>query len=120
MCDTLLFVDGGQLVFHGDADDLKKGGIPGQAEPTPASVIDIRVLGEPEFLLQWASMNPGWNVIDQRRDGARLKLDSDDPILIAAGLRKMIHDGVQVLDFHQEERRLEDAFIEIIRAKRTA
>lgn len=34
--------------------------------------------------------------------------------MIAATLRRMILDGLPIVDFHKEERRLEDAFIDML------
>ena len=60
-------------------------------------------------------MRPGWKVVDQRRNGARLTLESLDDNAVAAALRQMIADGIQVLEFHRVERKLEDAFVDILR-----
>jgi ABC-2 type transport system ATP-binding protein len=65
-------------------------------------------------------MNPGWTVVETRSDGARLAFEADDPQSIAAALRKMIGDGLTVIDFHREERRLEDAFVDMIKEKSRA
>ena len=40
--------------------------------------------------------------------------DSLDPDVIAAVLRRMINAGIPVMEFDREERKLEDAFIEIL------
>ncbi len=118
MCDTLLFVDAGRIVYHGDADELKRGGgsLSGAgAEAVVRTVFSVTVMGDPAGLVEWASMNQGWSLVDQRRDGARLAMEGDDPLTMAAGLKKMIQDGLPVIGFHREERRLEDAFVEMLR-----
>ena len=109
MCDTLLFIDGGKLVYHGGAEDLRRGDLQQQ------SLLDVTVLGGPEALVSWAEMRPGWKVVDQRRNGARLTLESLDDNAVAAALRQMIADGIQVLEFHRVERKLEDAFVDLLR-----
>ena len=43
-----------------------------------------------------------------------MEVDSLDPEVISGVLRRMISDGLQVVEFHREERKLEDAFIEIL------
>jgi ABC-2 type transport system ATP-binding protein len=63
-------------------------------------------------------MNPGWKVLEQKRDGARLEAEVTDEPQLAAALRKMIVDGVPVVEFRREERRLEDAFVEMIKVKK--
>jgi ABC-2 type transport system ATP-binding protein len=117
MCDSLLFIDGGKIVYHGGADELKKSSATTPAGAEASTLIDVTVLGDPTHLLNWASVNAGWSLRDQRRDGARLNLSSQDPTLIAAGLHQMVRDGIQVVDFHREERRLEDAFVDMIKKK---
>jgi ABC-2 type transport system ATP-binding protein len=62
-------------------------------------------------------MNPGWKLVEQKRDGARLVMESGGPAELAAALRKMVLDGIPVIGFHREERRLEDAFVEMIKTK---
>ncbi|MCB1208420.1 MAG: ABC transporter ATP-binding protein [Verrucomicrobiales bacterium] len=109
MCDTLLFIDSGKLVYHGGAEDLRRGDLQQQ------SLLDVTVLGDAAPLISWAEMHPGWKVVDQRRNGARLTLDAMDDVTVAAGLRQMIADGIQVLEFHRVERKLEDAFVDILR-----
>ena len=36
--------------------------------------------------------------------------------MVALVLKRMINDGLPVIEFHREERKLEDAFIEIVGA----
>jgi ABC-2 type transport system ATP-binding protein len=60
-----------------------------------------------------------WRLIEQRRDGARLAMVGKDASHLAAGLKKMIQDGLPVVDFHREERRLEDAFVEMLKEKQS-
>ncbi len=108
MCDTLLFIDKGSIVYHGGTDVLKRGSI-------TQSIIHIVVAGQTAPLLQWAAINPGWSVLEEKQDGARLQFESADGAEIAAALRRMVLDGVAVVDFHREERRLEDAFVDMLR-----
>jgi ABC-2 type transport system ATP-binding protein len=72
------------------------------------------VHGDPEALLRWVTLNPGVELIESRKSGARLAFDVSDPETLAARLRKMILDGVPVTDFHRESRKLEDAFVEML------
>ncbi|HSJ02531.1 MAG: ABC transporter ATP-binding protein [Verrucomicrobium sp.] len=115
MCDTLLFIDGGQLVYHGAADALRRGTGKNAATGDSQLLVDITVLAEVEQLYQWATLNPGWSLIEKRRDGARLAVASDDPQLLAAGLKKMVNEGIPVVEFHREVRRLEDAFVDMLK-----
>ncbi len=114
MCDTLLFIDAGKIVYHGGAEALTRGNgtnANGQAH----MVVSVSVTGSPDVLTQWATMNPGWNVLEQKRDGARLAFEGEDAANLAAGLRKMIMDGVPVIEFRREERKLEDAFVDMLK-----
>lgn len=119
MCDTMLFIDSGKIVYHGAADDLRKGTAGNSSSGGVArTVVDVCVSENPGAVSEWASMNPGWSVVETRRDGARLTFEGDDPKLVAAALRKMIADGVNVIDFHREERRLEDAFVDMLKQQK--
>ena len=114
MCDTMLFIDAGQLVYHGSAETLKRG-TGTDANGDAQTVVDIVLAGPGEMLAQWASLNAGWSMLEEKRHGGRIALDSTDSMRLAAGLKKMVNDGLPVIEFHREERRLEDAFVDMIR-----
>ena len=111
MCDSLLFMDGGRLVHHGDTASLKQR----DAAATGAFAVTIRVHGDPAPLFAWLALRLGWRVTEERRDGARATFAGADPVALAAELRRMIADGLIVTDFHREERLLEEAFVEMLR-----
>ncbi|NNE91376.1 MAG: hypothetical protein HKN23_06995 [Verrucomicrobiales bacterium] len=48
------------------------------------------------------------------KKGCRIEIDSIDPEVVATVLKRMIKDDLPVTEFHREERKLEDAFIEIL------
>ena len=114
MCDTMLFIDAGKLVYHGSAESLKRGASQG-TNGAAQTVVDIVLATAGDALVQWASINAGWKVLEERRDGARLAMEGSDPLQLAAGLKKMVNDGLAIIEFHREERRLEDAFVDMIR-----
>jgi len=116
MCDTLVFIDGGRLVFQGAADDLKHGGLPGQAAAS-GMVVTVVVAGDPESVADWATQARGWKLLERRRDGARLEREGEDPAALADGLRQMVALGIPVVDFHREQRRLEEAFVEMVKGQ---
>jgi ABC-2 type transport system ATP-binding protein len=60
-------------------------------------------------------MRPGWRLVEERRDGARAAYENADPVALAGELRRLTADGVLVTEFHREERRLEEAFVEMLR-----
>jgi ABC-2 type transport system ATP-binding protein len=110
MCDTLIFMDRGGVMHHGDTDTLRRG----DASATTC-IVDIVVDGTAAPLLEWFALRPGWKIIEERRDGARAVFTSAEPAALAAELRRMVTDGVAIADFHREERRLEEAFVEMLR-----
>jgi ABC-2 type transport system ATP-binding protein len=116
MCDSLLFIDGGRLVFHGDADDLKHGTT--DAGQGDEMAVLVAVAGPTGPLLEWAEMTQGWRVVEERRDGARLACTGSDAALLADGLRRLVAAGVQVVEFHREQRRLEEAFVDMVKERR--
>lgn len=109
MCDTLLFIDAGQIVHHGSSESLLK-----QTSSTDG-IVDVHVAGAPEPLLQWVAMQPGVKLVEATRLGARVRFESADPVEIAAALKRMIGDGIPVVEFHREERRLEEAFVDMLK-----
>lgn len=107
MCDELLFINRGKVVHHGSAEDLKKGAREGV-------LIKVELDGKSEQLEQWAAMSPHVKFIESIRNGGRLEVDSSEPEVIAAVLKKMVNDNLPVVEFRKEERALEDVFIEIV------
>jgi len=117
MCDSLLFIDGGRLVYHGDAEALKHGQPAGDGGAAVMAVL-VSVAGDPRPLVEWAETNQGWSVVEERRDGARLACAGGDPALLADGLRRMVAAGIPVIEFHREKRRLEEAFVDMVKDRR--
>ncbi len=109
MCDTLIFMDRGTVMHHGDTDTIRRGGA------TTTCFVNIMIHGEVAPLLQWLAVRPGWKLTEELRAGARAELAGGEPALLAAELRRLVQDGVNVVDFHREERRLEDAFVDMLR-----
>lgn len=107
MCDTLLFIAGGKIAHHGSTSSLKR------ADHTKF-VLDVRVCGDSEKLRQWTEMNPGVRALEQIKHGMRIEIDGQAESDLSALLRRMIADGLEIYEFHQHERRLEDAFIEMV------
>ncbi len=110
MCDALLFIVDGRIVHHGSAAALKT-----TAADTGALVV-VRVAGDAEALRAFALANPGAEVVDPVPQGFRLRFESGEPDFLAEMLRRMVQDGIRVVDYRREERRLEDAFIEALRS----
>jgi ABC-2 type transport system ATP-binding protein len=108
MCDTLLFIDKGQIVHHGSADSLR------YDERALTSVL-VRVVGPLDSLLNWAALQAGVHVREQMRQGAVLELDAKGDEALRELLRRLIADGVPVVEFHRQQQRLEEAFIGILR-----
>ncbi len=108
MCDTLLFIDGGRIVHHGSAESLQRLG-------GTEVVIDVHVNGDPEVLIRWVSLHPNVTVVEPHKRGGRLSFNVVDPETLAAQLRRMISDGVPVMEFHRESRKLEDAFVDMLK-----
>ena len=107
MCDSLLFINNGRIVHHGDAESLKQG-----TETGGGYYFDVQVLGDPQSVSDWAVTNPYAEFIESRKSGGRIKVESQE--LAARVLASMIKDGLQVIEFHREQRNLEDAFIDML------
>ncbi len=107
MCDTLLFIDKGKLIYHGSAQGLQKSGV-GEV------VYDVVVAGEPGRFFEWATLEARVKLGLERTNGGRITIDSQDDEVVQGVLRRMVEAGVPVVDFHREVRKLEDAFIDIL------
>jgi len=109
MCDSLLFINNGRIVHHGDADSLKQG-----VDADGGFCYDVRILGDPNSLADWVVLQPQVELLEARKHGARIRIDAQDPDRAAEMLARMIKDGLRVTEFHKEQRNLEDAFIDIL------
>jgi len=109
MCDRLLFLDNGRIVHYGDAESLKEGSHDGLG-----SLYTVHINDDPQKISDWAILQPQVEFIDRTKNGARIKIESENKDDIAATLRKMITEGLSVTEFRREERNLEDAFVDII------
>jgi ABC-2 type transport system ATP-binding protein len=108
MCDTLIFMDAGRVVHHGDKESLQR------RDETTGQAYDITVLGEVAPLVARLELEAGWKVLDVRRDGVRAECAQPDPAAVAVTLRRLCAE-LPVLEFRREERRLEEAFVEMLR-----
>lgn len=107
MCDTLVFMDQGRVVHHGDKEDLLRN------DRESGVIFDIVVHGPPSALAAWLETRPGWRLLEPRREGARAEFHQVDPEAVSAELRRMAND-LPLLSFYRQERRLEDAFVDML------
>jgi len=107
MCDSLLFINHGRIIHHGSAESLRRG-------TAATSLVEVVLASAPERLAEWAAMSPNVTFREATKTGGRLEIDSIEPEVLATVLRRMVNDGLPVTDFHLQERKLEDAFIEIL------
>jgi ABC-2 type transport system ATP-binding protein len=108
MCDSLLFIDQGKLVHHGTAEHLKRNN-----EST--AVIVVESAADPGSVARWIDMNPGVELIETTKRGARIKLLEGGDEQVAWVLRKLVSDGIAVTEFRREQLRLEDAFVNMLK-----
>jgi ABC-2 type transport system ATP-binding protein len=107
MCDAMLFIDRGTLVHHGSSASLKR------REGMPV-LVRVGIDGPPERLTEWVSLHPGVEVYDTDRQGVRVRVESGDPAHLAELLRAMVRAELPVTEFHREDVRLEDVFVDIL------
>jgi len=111
MCDRLVFIDAGRLVYQGRADDLTRE----VAAGATTTVVDVTVAGDPEPLRAWVGAHAGWKLLDERPRGARLSCPASDDAGLAAALRQLVAGGIEVIEFRREQRRLEEAFVDMVK-----
>ena len=109
MCDSLLFINAGRIVHHGDADSLKLG-----SDAGGGVYYDVQVDGPPESVSDWAVLSSDVEIMETRKRGARIRIPTNESARAADVLGRMVREGLRVTEFHREERNLEDAFIDIL------
>lgn len=108
MCDTMLFIDKGCIVHHGSSETLRRG-------DEAFFRVEIEIDGLPDSLLAWAALQPGLTLVETTIRGARFDFAAKEQGDLAQLLRRAVNDGIPVCDFHRLERRLEDAFVEVLK-----
>ena len=109
MCDSLLFIDKGKIIHHGDAETLRKG-----SDTLGGVLYDVQVDGKPESISEWCILQQNVEFLEARKLGGRIRIGTEDPTKAADVLARMVRDGLRITEFHREQRNLEDAFIDII------
>ncbi len=109
MCDSLLFINEGRIVYHGDAESLIE-----QNEASASVVYNVELAENYERLAEWVSLNPGIEYVETTKKGGRIRILNNDPKERVAVLAAMVRDGLPVVEYHKEERKLEDAFIDVL------
>jgi ABC-2 type transport system ATP-binding protein len=109
MCDSLLFINNGRIVHHGDAETLKRG-----SDSIGGVLYDVQVDGDPQSVADWCVLQSNVEFLESRKHGGRIRIDTQDPTKAADVLARMIKDNLRITEFHREQRNLEDAFIDIL------
>jgi ABC-2 type transport system ATP-binding protein len=105
ICDSVLFIDQGRVVHHGTAASLK-------VSTEEGVVYSVSVASPVDCLAAFVDTSPGLELLERTKQGARVRLESQEPREVAWVLRRMVEAGLEVTDFRREEMRLEQAFIE--------
>ncbi len=109
MCDSLIFINHGRIIHDGDSESLMR-----HTDATGGIFLNVQLASEPEALGNWCQMQPNVEMIEASKLGGRLRLAADDPAQAAALLARMVKDGLTVMEFHREQRNLEDAFMAMV------
>lgn len=108
MCDELLFIDAGRIVHHGNRESLTR-------RETAGVLVEVRVTENAEVVGQWAAMHPGVELVDITQGVVRLRFEDGSSEALAARLREMVMDGLPVCSFSVVEKKLEDAFVDLLK-----
>ena len=103
VCDSLLFIDQGKLLYHGDSKSLKN-------HASGRARIEIRTLTASQSLVAWLATRERVELDGASDDRCSLLIE-DDLILQRELLRDLIAAGFEVVEFRRIERKLEEAFI---------
>ncbi len=110
MCDHLVFIDGGRIVHHGSTESLTE-------HHGVAALVEIRVAGDPELLFNWIAASSGVEIADRLKNGARVRAGTMSAEALAGMLKRLVADGIPVIGFFKVDRRLEEAFVDMLRTK---
>lgn len=112
MCDSLLFIDKGRIVHSG-----LRGALQGSVEAPASVAVEIRVVGDAGPLVRWLEEAPSWTLRERFNGGVRAEFGLNKEEALAGELRRMLEAGLQVSCFHPQHRRLEEVFVEVLKAR---
>jgi ABC-2 type transport system ATP-binding protein len=107
MCNQMLFINDGRIVHHGDAETMRRG------SGTEARVF-VRLYENVKAAEEWVVTDPDAVLLETTTEGVRLNVTDSRPEVIAGVLRRMVQAKLAVTEFRVEERKLEDAFMEML------
>jgi len=107
MCNTMLFIDSGKVLHHGSAEELKRGA-------HEQLGVYIELASGFEKLEHFVDLNPGIQMKEITTRGGHILFDNTEDEFIAETLKRMIAEGLPVIEFRREEKRLEDAFVDLL------
>ena len=110
MCDMMLFIDSGKIVHHGSAEVLKR-------NKTNTTSIDICVAGGVDELYEWLVLQPDVNVKASIKQGYTISIANCNLEQLSQLLRRAISEGLNICRFSEQQRRLEDAFVDIVKGR---
>lgn len=113
MCDNLLFIDQGRLIHEGSVESLKR-------HHEDALLVDITLAAaDASSLLSWAERQPGVAVQMAGPPVTTLRFPVGVREQLAPYLASAVREGVPITSFTVRERRLEDAFVDVLGGDRT-
>lgn len=106
MCDTFLFMDKGQMMLEGGKDVLLSHG---------KTCWKIEILADmpPGELAEALVLRPGWKVVDTNKDGVVAEFAASEQSALREEL-KQLTILLPIYEFHRQEQRLEDAFVNLL------
>ncbi len=111
MCDDLLFIDNGRIVHQGSPESLNN--LHARPDNKIAYMVKTTAAGR-EPLRAWALLQPDVTFLEERKDGALLELECGDEEAVPVILKRALDAGLPVTAFFREQRRLEDAFVDLV------
>ena len=112
MCDSLIFIAHGHLRFDGRTHDLLN-------EKKEEALIRIGITGDLDDLTAWVGRRQDLKIVERLEDGVRAALQlaagESPPAAMQGLLKDLLSAGFGVFEFHAEKRKLEDAFIDLLR-----
>lgn len=109
MCDTMIFMDKGHILYQGTQEELSRLEQSGQP-------VQLHVLGSAEALAEALRTSPLWAEVQLLSDGhvEGVFRETGTEAELAQELRRL-SAAFELTDFHRRERRLEETFIRMLK-----
>lgn len=113
ICDSAAIIEAGRILASGTVNEIARLQRESRGREHTYS-LSMRVIGGTERLEKWLLEQPLVSMVSPEPNSVTFEMDGQDQERFEL-LKRAIHDGLEVVEFHSQTESLEDAFMNITR-----